>query len=231
MRSYKTVADVMTRDLISAEPSRSFKDITYLLSAKGISAVPVLDSADRPLGVISEWDLILKEEPQAPPPQPGWLGRRFRTVRSRAAAPTAEELMSSPAVTIEQGATLRQAASLMAGRHITRLIVVDHRGVAVGIVTRSDLLRAFLVSDAELRRAVQRDVVEYALWPDPRAIRVDVHDGVVTLTGELGRRSLLPIAELMARQADGVVDVVNKLAYTVDDTISMLGTARSATSG
>lgn len=229
MRSHKLVVDVMTRDLISVELSRSFKDIAYLLSAKGVSAVPVLDSAGRPLGVVSESDLILKEELQAPP-QPGWLGRRLRTVRSRAAGRTAEELMSAPAITIEQGATLPEAARLMASRRITRLIVVDHRGIAVGIVTRSDLLRVFLVSDVELRHAVQRDVVEYALWRNPRAIHAEARDGVVTLTGELERRSLLPIAELLARQVDGVVDVVNQLRYTVDDTIPVRGASRSAQS-
>ncbi|GAB3430698.1 CBS domain-containing protein [Flindersiella endophytica] len=229
MRSHKTVSDVMTRDLISVDPSRSFKDIAHLLSAKDISAVPVLDTIGRPLGVVSESDLILKEEFQAPP-LPNKLSRRLRTVRARAAARTAEQLMSAPAVTVEQGDSLPDAARLMAMRHITRLIVVNADGLAVGIVTRSDLLRVFLTSDAELRRAVQRDVVEYALWRNPQAIRAEVRDGVVTLTGELERRSLLPIADLIARQVDGVVDVVNQLRYAVDDTIPLRGTSRSARS-
>lgn len=229
MRSHRTVIDVMTRDLISVDPSRSFKDIAYLLSAKRISAVPVLDNVGRPLGVVSESDLILKEELQAPP-SPGWLNRRLRTVRARASARTAQQLMSAPAVTVEPGLSLPDAARLMATRHITRLIVVDAEGLAVGIVTRSDLLQVFLVPDADLRRAVQRNVVEYGLWRNPQAIRADVHDGIVTLTGELERRSLLPIAELLARQVDGVVDVINELTYTVDDTVPLRGTSRSAKS-
>ena len=57
--------------------------------------------------------------------------------------------MTGPAVTVEGGCTIDEAARLMAARDITRLVVVDEDQL-VGIVTRSDLLKAFLSSDGEV---------------------------------------------------------------------------------
>jgi CBS domain-containing protein len=106
----------------------------------------------------------------------------------------------------------------MSDHDITRLVVVNADGRLAGIVSRSDLLRVFLALDEELQERVVRRLVQDALWDDPFAIHAQVHNGIVTLTGELERRSLVPIAVQFTRTVDGVVGVVNKLGYLADDT-------------
>jgi osmotically-inducible protein OsmY len=56
-----------------------------------------------------------------------------------------------------------------------------------------------------------------ALWVNPATVTVQVHDGIVTLTGQLERRSLIPIAVSLVHGLDGVVDVVDRLTFEVDD--------------
>jgi CBS domain-containing protein len=105
----------------------------------------------------------------------------------------------------------------MAQRRIERLPVVDEEDRLVGIVTRRDLLQVFLRPDEEIRRAVVDEVIVNALWLDPETVTVDVSEGVVTLGGQLERRSDVPIALRMVSQVDGVVAVVDKLTYRMDD--------------
>lgn len=218
MRKRKTIADVMTSNVVRVRPDTTFKELAALLLEKRISAVPVVDDAGRPIGVVSESDLIHKEQFGARR-RATWLDRRMRNGRHKATARTAGQVMTSPTITIEPTASLPEAARSLAQNNITRLIVVDPDGTLAGIVTRSDLLRVFLVSDRELQDNVRSAVLDYALWDDPWAIKVKARDGLVTLIGEVERRSLVPIAEELTRSVDGVVDVVNELGYVTDDTV------------
>lgn len=217
MRTYTTVGEVMTKDVVTVEARTSFKEVARLLAERRISAVPVVDNAGWPLGLVSETDLVRKAEFRAPGPA-SWFARRRRSARAKAAGRTAEDVMSAPAVTIGPDASVPSAARAMAGHDITRLVVVDEGGLVVGIVTRSDLLRTFLASDEAIKERVVRDVVMHALWEDPATLHVDVREGIVTLSGEVERRTLVPIAANLTRCVDGVVDVVNLLDYLDDDT-------------
>jgi CBS domain-containing protein len=130
----------------------------------------------------------------------------------------AAELMTSPPISVGLGTSLPVAARLMSDHDITRLVVVNSDGRLAGIVSRSDLLRVFLAPDDELQERVVRRLVRDALWDDPFAVHAEVHNGIVTLTGELERRSLVPIAVQFAKTVDGVVGVVNEVSYLADDT-------------
>lgn len=125
--------------------------------------------------------------------------------------------MSAPAITVRAESTIADAARTMAQRRIERLPVVDEEDRLVGMVTRWDLLQVFLRPDEEIRRAVVDEVIVNALWLDPETVTVDVSEGVVTLSGQLERCSDVPIALRMVSQVDGVVAVVDKLTYRVDD--------------
>ena len=223
MRHLLTVSDVMTPDVITVTEDTPYKTLVAMLAEHRISALPVINRYGGVGGVVSETDLIRKEEFQRSRSLPWALSWRGRRDRSKAAGLTAGDLMTRPAVTIEQGSTIPEAARLMASRGITRLIVTDGE-ILTGIVTRSDLLKAFLVSDERILERVQRDVVQHALWEDPFAVEVEVKDGVVTLTGELDHRSMSGIAEKLTREVDGVVGVVNKLTWAFDDTVPAPGT-------
>jgi CBS domain-containing protein len=223
MRHLLTVADVMTRELVSVTDETPYKTVVAALAENKVSAVPVIDGFGDVAGVVSETDLLRKEQFQRTR-RPVWLLRWWRHgLRRKAAALTAGQLMSRPAVTVEGGCTLDEAARLMAARDITRLMVVDDDQL-VGIVARSDLLRAFLASDPEILARVRRDVVQHVLWDDPLAVEVTVTDGVVTLAGQVEHRSTVEVAERLTREVDGVVGVPNELTWLFDDTVPAAGT-------
>jgi CBS domain-containing protein len=125
--------------------------------------------------------------------------------------------MSSPAITIDPDATVPMAARLLARHGIKRLPVVDDLGRLIGIVSRPDLLRLFLRDDEAIQREIIDEVLLRALWIEPNAVLVKVEDGVVTLTGHLERKSLVPMAIHLTRTVPGVVDVVSQLTFEVDD--------------
>ncbi|HSK35624.1 MAG TPA: CBS domain-containing protein [Actinomycetota bacterium] len=213
----------MTSDVVTVDEQASFKEIAALITGRRVSALPVLDADGRVLGIVSEADLVLKEEfPEGPAGGRLFQGRRQRTDRAKAAGDTAAELMTSPAVTVGPDATIAEAARLLHRHGIKRMPVVDPAGPLLGIVSRADLLKVFLRSDADLARAVRQEVLLRAMWMDPDTVRVDVRDGVVTLTGQLERRSLIPIVVTLVRGLDGVVDVVDRLTYELDDTPIMV---------
>jgi CBS-domain-containing membrane protein len=222
MRHQLTVAEVMTPHVVTVPASTPFKEVAKLLAEHRISAVPVTSESGGMIGLVSESDLLHKEAFQDAPARARLPRRSRRAARRKARAVTAGGLMSRPLVTIDVGATLPQAARLMAGRGVTRLLVTDGEWMA-GIVTRSDLLRAFRDTDSAVLGRVRRAAVESRLWDDPFGVEIRVKDGVVTLTGELEHRSRIPVAVQAVREVDGVVDVENRLTYAVDDTVAAPG--------
>jgi CBS-domain-containing membrane protein len=219
----RRVRDVMTREVVTVDEDTPFKEIAELLADCHISAVPVLDPDGRVVGIVSEADLLLKEEnPQGTPGGWPFEGRRRRATRAKAAADTAVELMTAPAVTVGPDATVAEAARLLHRHLIKRLPVVDPAGPLVGIVSRADLLKVFLRADDDIAREVREEVLMLAMWVDPDSVTVKVRDGVVTLTGQLERRSLIPIAVSLVYGVDGVVDVVDRLGFEVDDRTIMV---------
>jgi osmotically-inducible protein OsmY len=88
----------------------------------------------------------------------------------------------------------------------------------VGAVSLRDLLRVFLRPDNAIRTDIINEVLAGYLGTNPAMVRVDVTDGVVKLSGEVERRSMLPLVLPMVRAVDGVIDAECELRYAVDDT-------------
>jgi CBS-domain-containing membrane protein len=132
------------------------------------------------------------------------------------------ELMTAPAITVGPDASVAEAARRLHRHQIKRLPVLDPAGPLVGIVSRADLLKVFLRSDEAIAREVRQDVLRRDLGVDPDTIDVEVRDGVVTLTGRLERRSLIPITVSLVHGVDGVVEVVDRLGFEVDDSTIMV---------
>ncbi|HWG99163.1 MAG TPA: CBS domain-containing protein [Pilimelia sp.] len=213
------VRDVMTDAVVVARGDTSYKQLVDVLADCEVSAVPVVDADDRVLGVVSEADLLHKVEFDGAEPHSRLLDRLLRrSAREKATGDTAAELMTSPAVTVRPETPLAQAARLMEQRRVKRLPVVDESGRLVGLVSRRDLLRPFSRGDAEIRRDVVEEVLGRTLAADPRDVRVEVVDGVVTVTGQVGRRSTVDIIIRLVRGVPGVVDVVSHLECEYDDT-------------
>jgi CBS domain-containing protein len=220
--SRPSVGDVMTTDVASVRQDALYREIVDILVERGVGAVPVVDGGDRVLGVVSEADLLPRVEfAEGTPAHRLFEGRRQRARREarreKAGGELALELMSAPAATVTAGTSVAGAAKLMESARVKRLPVVDDAGRLVGIVSRRDLLRVFLRSDEEIREEIVDDVLPRLLWMDPADVRVTVDDGVVTLTGEVERRSLVPVAVRLVERVYGVVGVVDRLSYRRDD--------------
>lgn len=201
-----TVSDVMTRTVVALVSDTAFKDIVKAMGRWRISVLPVVDREHRVVGVVSEADLLPKEEFRDGDPDRYARSRRLSDL-SKAGARTAEELMTAPAVTAGADETLAQAARTMARTKVKRLPVVDGDGVLQGVVSRSDLLRVFLRDDEDIAREVRREVVAF-LFPDPvEPIRVEVRDGLVTVSGRVRDTSIVPVAVRLVRAVEGAVDV------------------------
>lgn len=213
------VREVMTTDVVTVPDSASFKEIVRLLHEHRISALPVVDADGRIVGIVSEADLLLKEEYEPRPEGKGGLiafGRK-RLERRKAAGLVARQLMTEPVVTVSPEATVREAARLMHARRVKRLPVVDGEGRVVGIVSRADLLKVFLRSDDEIQKEVTDRILYRTLWLEPGSVRVEVRDGIVHLEGTIEQRSMIPVVVALVQGVDGVVGVDNRLEYLVDD--------------
>ncbi|MEV0220410.1 CBS domain-containing protein [Streptomyces sp. NPDC050704] len=205
-----TVSDVMTHTVVAVGRDASFKEIVELIDQWKVSALPVLEGEGRVVGVVSEADLLPKEEfrGRVPADQDQYQARDRHGRLSdlaKAAAVTAGELMSSPAVTVHADASLAEAARIMARRRVKRLPVVDAIGLLQGVVSRSDLLKVFLRSAEEIADEVRRTVI--AQLPPAQAVTVTVADGVVTLGGALHDTALVPVLARAVRAVEGVVDI------------------------
>jgi CBS domain-containing protein len=213
----------MTQDVVTVGEETPFKELVEVMADTKISALPVVDADGRVVGVVSEADLMLKEEfPEGPPEGQLFEGRRRRQARAKAAGTTAVELMTSPPVAVGPDASIAEAARLLHRHRIKRLPVVDPAGPLLGIVSRADLLKVFVRADAEIAAEVRQQVLRRTICIDPDTVAVEVRDGVVTLSGELERSSLTRVVVSLVRGLDGVVDVVDRLTYELDDTPFMV---------
>jgi CBS domain-containing protein len=200
------VSDVMTQAVAAVGLGAAFKDIVRTMQDRKVSAVPVVDGGNRVVGVVSEADLLPKEEFRDSDPDRHTQLRRLSDL-AKAGSVTAGELMTSPALTVEADVTLAQAAREMARARVKRLPVVDGTGRLEGIVSRADLLKVFLRDDEDIAEEVRREVVSY-LFPAPAStVLVEVRNGVVTLGGRVRDTSLVPVAARLVRAVEGVVDV------------------------
>ncbi|WJY36415.1 CBS domain-containing protein [Streptomyces sp. P9-2B-2] len=201
-----TVGDVMTRAVVAIGQEARFKEIVEVMERWQVSALPVLAGEGRVVGVVSEADLLPKEEFRAAQPSRLEQVRRLDDVR-KAGGLTAGDLMSAPALTVHAGDTLAQAARTMAFKSVKRLPVVDGQGLLQGIVSRADLLKVFLRPDEDLAAEIRTEIIGRLCPVVPDQLAVSVTDGVVTLSGTLRDPSLLPVTARLVQAVEGVVDV------------------------
>ncbi|HTJ34356.1 MAG TPA: CBS domain-containing protein [Dactylosporangium sp.] len=212
------VADVMTIGAVSVEQDTPFKEIVDLLEAHEVNAVPVVDPLGRVVGVVSSADLMPKIEFAGDDDRVRLFeSRHTRQARGKAHATAAGELMSAPAVTVLGTTSLVAAARIMEAAELKRLPVVDDLGRLVGMVTRRDLLKVFLRTDADIRREILQEALHGLVGVEASQLRVEVDDGVVTLLGEVEHAVVIPSLVRQVERVDGVVDVVSHLSAAVDD--------------
>ncbi|OIK03683.1 CBS domain-containing protein [Streptomyces monashensis] len=200
------VSDVMTRAVVAVGRGSRFKDVVERMEQWQVSALPVVEGDGRVIGLVSEADLLPKEEFRGSDPDRFTQRSRLADL-AKAGAVTAEDLMSAPAVTVHADATLAEAARIMALRHVKRLPVVNAEGLLEGVVSRADLLKVFLRPDNDMADEIRRDIVD-VLFPAPvEPVHITVVDGVATLTGRVRDATDIPLAARLVRGVEGLVAV------------------------
>ncbi len=101
----------------------------------------------------------------------------------------------------------------MLEHEVKRLPVVDADGKLLGLISRGDLVRAFVRTDEEIRREIEEDLLRNTLWIDhPEDVHVTVDKGVVTLAGKVDSAADADLVSRSARWVPGVVAVTSTLA-------------------
>ncbi|MFD1542730.1 CBS domain-containing protein [Nonomuraea guangzhouensis] len=208
------VRDVMRNVAIAVREDASFAEIVRTMRRYTLGAVSVIDTDGRPVGVVSEDDLLLKEMDPVRHSAPIFESRKRREEHKRAAAVTASALMSTPAITVTPATPVRDAARLMHEKRIKQLPVIDAvTGRIAGTLHQSDVLRVFTRSAGELESDVR------AVIGDRTSVSVSVSGGVVRLSGRMARGSEVTRLVEEIHQVEGVIDVVSELTWDRGDLI------------
>jgi CBS domain-containing protein len=212
------IEEIMSTTVLTVTPDTPLKEVARLLTGKRISGLPVCGADGAVLGVVTEADILRKEQGYAPEPGGllGWLFEKADAEGARMLARTAAEAMTKPALTIAPEASVFDAARVMTTQGINRLPVVSE-GHLVGIVSRADLVRAFHRTDDEIELELNDDVLLHTLWVSPNDVHVSVQEGVVELSGVVENRTQAELVAAYARRVPGVVDVVSELTWRIDD--------------
>ncbi|MFI7707445.1 CBS domain-containing protein [Nonomuraea sp. NPDC049480] len=210
------VKDVMGRVAIAVLEDASFADIVAAMKRYAVGAVTVIDADRRPVGVVSEDDLLLKEIDPVRHSVSMFESRRRRREHDKAAGVRAAQLMTSPAITVTPGTCVRDAARVMHDKRIKQLPVIDPvTGRIIGTLHQRDALRVFARPVAELEAAAR------AVLPDPEAISIEIDGGVVKLSGRVQWRSQAIAMVEAVRAIEGVVDVTCEVASDKDDLLTV----------
>lgn len=215
------VKDVMTTDVLTVRPETSFKDTVELLVENRVSGVPVVDTNDRILGLVTEADLVSKKafdlRHRRPLAAVAELVSGARRWAEKAAGLTAGQLMSDRVVTVTAGMDVRAVARKMLDLGVKRFPVVDDDGRLIGIVARQDLLRAFHRPDADIAAEIDLKLSDPLYAPEDHSVTAVVEDGVVTLLGSVRFSGELPVVLGLVSNVPGVVQVDSRLRYDIFD--------------
>ena len=212
------VQDIMTREVVTIGPEADLRDVAKILVDNGISGLPVCGLQRELLGIVSEGDIVVKEGgPRDERGLLGWLRGTDAKSAQKARALKVRDAMTTPVVTISPYASVAEAARRMSDLGIKRLPVMRNDEL-VGIVSRTDLVRAFVRSDDEIAREIKEDLLRRTLWIEvPEAVQVHVERGAVRLSGQVETATDAVLLQKLAARVPGVVSVDAELGWRLDD--------------
>jgi CBS domain-containing protein len=220
------VADVMTRNVISVAPDATVEDAVNLMLSRHISGLFVVDKAGNLAGVVTEGDLLRREELGTQRHRPWWLRLLVSPARraadfTRANGRHVRDVMTEDVVSVAQDAALETVVETMEHNRIKRLPVTAD-GRVVGVVSRADLLRALLgrvrnvaplgSDDLSIRSSIL-DTMETQTWAPKTTLNVSVADGVVDLWGTITNEEVRHGMCVVAENTPGVKKVNDHLVY------------------
>lgn len=207
------VRDIMTTTVVTATSETTFQELVDRMLRHGVSGIPIVDAGHRPIGIVTEADLIAKEAYRSFRGQPAdpLLGRQENAWSAKSRGLRAGELMTAPVRTVRPQDLVRMVAARMVTTGVNRFPVVEADGRLVGIVSRDDVLRVFHRDDDEIAREVARALADPLTIPAGHAITASVQQGVVTLHGSIAQAGHLRLVLAAIRELPGVVEVTSEL--------------------
>jgi CBS domain-containing protein len=207
------VRDLMRPEVISVPPSTPVAEIVTLLLQRGYRSLPVVDSQDHLLGLITDGDLlrqvglIARLDLQADLPLAGWQ-QQLEALRRR--PETAADIMTQPLITLSTDASLHRAATLMVQHDLKRLPVVDASQRLVGWISRVDVLRTL-----EYQRP------QPAALPEPPTTGATIADLMIadapTVLPEADLEAILQALEENRRRRVVVIDDQRRVVGIITD--------------
>jgi CBS domain-containing protein len=224
MEAVMKAIDVMVRDVITIGPDDSIADAAKLIADNDVSALPVVDDDGHLVGIISEGDLMSREEIGAAVHHPWWIeavtpAATLAAEFAKSHGKRVEEVMSEHVITATEDAPLAEIAAILERNRIKRVPIVRD-GELVGIVSRSNLVQALasnggaasgsLDASRTIRQEILSRLEQQQSWTDFGSRNVIVTDGKVHLWGLIGsdaeRKALIALAE----GVPGVTEVVDE---------------------
>jgi len=225
------VGDVMTSQVRTVFTTDPVSLAMRMMLEGGFSGVPVIDERGRLAGMLTEGDLLRRAELGTEQRHPHWLefvlgpgrlAKEYVDVHAR----RVEQLMTADVASVSESTPLAEAVDLMEKRHVKRLPVL-REGKLVGILSRSDLMRAFLMAtqsnsvactapDDGIRQCIEREMARQP-WNPHATVRILVHQGVVDLDGVIISDNMREALCVLAENVPGVVNVNDRLT-TIEPT-------------
>ncbi|MCA0049986.1 CBS domain-containing protein [Mesorhizobium sp. B283B1A] len=206
---------IMSKPVICTDPSASIAEVAGLMLSKKISGLPVISGDGTLVGIVSEGDFLQRGELGTQQKRSRWLELLVSPGKAadeyvRANGRRIEEVMSDSVVTASPAASLAEIVDLMMHHHVKRIPIVKGRRV-VGIITRSDIVRALLsllpdagptaIDDQRIRQSIIAELAKQK-WAGKALINVMVDKGVAKLSGaifdERERQAAIVAAENVA---------------------------------
>jgi CBS domain-containing protein len=218
--------DVMTRDVISIDPESTVLQAARLMLQHHISGLPVIDKHGELVGVLSEGDFLRRRETRTERKRSRWLEflmgpGRMAAEYSHSHGSKVAEVMSTEVTSVEYDTAIEDIVEVMERKRIKRVPVVCG-GQLVGIITRSNLMRAMVSlartaapsskDDAAIREKLLAEM-QREKWAPIATVDIVVHDGVVQLWGVIIDERQRTALKVAAENIAGVKSVVDHLVW------------------
>lgn len=220
------VADVMSYGVITIAPDRSMAEAASMMLKFEISGLPVVDPRGKLVGIVTEGDFLRRAE-FGDDNRERWI--KYVTdigplaeEYARAHGRMVSEVMTHNVVTVTEDTSIAEVARLMEHHHINRVPVLSN-GTPVGIVSRSNLLHAFIVlskpsasapvSDATILEKITAELAKQP-WMEPSSVNVLVSNGIVGLEGTVLNPRQRMAVRVAAENVLGVREVRDRLTLT-----------------
>ncbi|HSF85445.1 MAG TPA: CBS domain-containing protein [Acidimicrobiia bacterium] len=200
-----TVAEAMTKSVVTVAPDASVTTAARIMRDTGISGLPVVDKHGKVVGILTEADLLHRAV------LPDLTALEGRRTRHETPGSTVADLMSRQVVGVHKGDPLAKAARLMEKSRLRRLVVVGDDFTLEGIISRRDVVAALARSDREIEDEIRSGVIDEILGLRPDDFDVVVHEGIVLLAGTVADEREVVRLERLVGSILGVSRVDSKV--------------------